>query len=346
MSPERSSEEIRRDIERTRADMDETVDALEQRLSPGQLLDEAWGLMKGSGGAGGAVREHAVPLALMGLGVAWLAVEQATGRSVTGNGHATGPGTHGRADGRVGPYRGDAVSDDGEWAHRGTGEKLKDKAGSLASTAGDKASDLKERAADAASKVRGKADDMGNGTAAMGDRDAEDGEGARERAGEMAHEAADRARDLGAKAQGGFRSLLDESPLAVAALSFGLGLAGGLSTPTTSFEDRTMGGTADTLKSRAKETAEDVGHKAAAVAGETARAVKDEAKRQGIGDDLEGAGRELKESVERVASKARNTAQRSAEEEGLDAETLKARARDVGEETREKAKRDAREKMS
>jgi hypothetical protein len=77
----RISEEIRRDIERTRADMDETVDALGERLSPGRVVDEVLGrLRKGDGlsSIGDVLRDHPVPVALMGLALSWLALERAT----------------------------------------------------------------------------------------------------------------------------------------------------------------------------------------------------------------------------------------------------------------------------
>src|SRR5690606_8038157 len=75
----RSPDEIRWDIERTRTDLHETVDAIERRLRPGELLDEFWGRMRGSGSsAGEVVKDRPVPLALMGLGLGWLAIEKAT----------------------------------------------------------------------------------------------------------------------------------------------------------------------------------------------------------------------------------------------------------------------------
>ncbi len=46
------SEQIRAEIERTRANMDDTFDALEAKLTPGQLLGEAWNLTKGGSTAG------------------------------------------------------------------------------------------------------------------------------------------------------------------------------------------------------------------------------------------------------------------------------------------------------
>lgn len=219
---QRSSDEIRRDIDRTRSAMDETVDALGSRLSPGELMEEAWGAIKGQGrGAGDVVRDHPVPLALMGLGVAWLAIERATG----GGHDSVGPGTYAPAEGRVGPYRGDAVSAE---PHDGSiVERAKEKVTDAAHAITDTAREAKHRAGDSVPDRDSVRDSM---------------EGARER-----------ARD----AKQGVRSFLDEQPLAAAAVTFGIGLAAGLSAPTTRWEDEKLGRASETLKHEAKETARD-----------------------------------------------------------------------------------------
>ncbi len=49
----RSPDEIQKDIDRTRSDMDHTVDELQGRLSLGRLVDEIWGRVRESGGVGG-----------------------------------------------------------------------------------------------------------------------------------------------------------------------------------------------------------------------------------------------------------------------------------------------------
>jgi hypothetical protein len=74
----RAPEEIQADIERTRGDLDETLSALESRLTPGQLMDQSWSYLRNSGAReyvqrlGETVKEDPVPLALVGVGLAWL----------------------------------------------------------------------------------------------------------------------------------------------------------------------------------------------------------------------------------------------------------------------------------
>ena len=291
---DRNPDEIRRDIESTRSEMHETVEALERKLSPGQLIDEVWGRVRGSGGAKGAasgigdvIRDHPVPLGLMGLGMAWLAVESATGSGDDD----VGPGTYGRAEGRVGPYRGDAVDGELETDDEGLMDRAKSAASSVSDKAGDAKDSLKARASSAG------------------------------------HEASHKAKQGARKAKSGFWSALEEQPLGMAAVAFGLGVAGGLSVPTTEVEDRVMGDAADSVKREAKETAKDAASSAKAVAKDAARAARDEADRQDVVGDM-------KQSVERIAAEARETAEQRARQEDLDADGLKDRAEEAGENVR------------
>ena len=135
---EREAERIEREIARNRAEMSETIDALERRLSPGELFDELWTRMRG--GETGAnvsetIRDHPVPLAMMGLGLGWLAIEKAT-QSRSDELRArlgAGAGTYERAEGRVGPYRGDDAIDAHPRDDEGPGmtDRIRDAAGGL-----------------------------------------------------------------------------------------------------------------------------------------------------------------------------------------------------------------------
>lgn len=107
----RSPDEIRREIDRDREELDVTVEALQGRLSPGALAGEAWTRVRrtlgGRGsGLGRAAATHPVPLTLIGAGLGWLVVESASGRSVSigdGNpGRHDGGSTLGKLPGRAG----------------------------------------------------------------------------------------------------------------------------------------------------------------------------------------------------------------------------------------------------
>lgn len=78
----RSPDEIERDLQRRRERVDSTIEELQDRLSPGQLMDQALGYVRGSGSDFGGefgrnlsrtVRKNPVPVTLVGAGLAWLA---------------------------------------------------------------------------------------------------------------------------------------------------------------------------------------------------------------------------------------------------------------------------------
>jgi hypothetical protein len=78
----RDSDVIERDLEQTRERLDATISALQEKLSPGQLLDQALDYAKHSGGTefgrnlGRNVRDHPLPVALVGIGLSWLMMSE------------------------------------------------------------------------------------------------------------------------------------------------------------------------------------------------------------------------------------------------------------------------------
>ncbi|SFB62358.1 Protein of unknown function [Rhizobium sp. NFR07] len=73
-----SSAEIEREIAEDRLRIENKLDAIQQRMSPGQLVDEVISYAKSSGGGeyasnlSTAVKNNPVPIALVGVGLAWL----------------------------------------------------------------------------------------------------------------------------------------------------------------------------------------------------------------------------------------------------------------------------------
>lgn len=70
--------EIMREINATRDEMDETLSAIEHRLTPGQLVDQGLDYLKNSGAReyasnlGASLKTHPLPATLTGIGLAWL----------------------------------------------------------------------------------------------------------------------------------------------------------------------------------------------------------------------------------------------------------------------------------
>jgi len=90
--------EIESEIGRTRVELELTLGALAAELAPKHLVEKAGNMVAKSLSAesviGRAVRADPVPLALIGLGVAWLVAEQTglLGRIVPGGRAAASPG--------------------------------------------------------------------------------------------------------------------------------------------------------------------------------------------------------------------------------------------------------------
>lgn len=73
----REPEALERDIDRTRTSLGRTIDELETRLSPGQLVDQAMSMGRQHGGKfaanlGHSVENNPVPMLLTAVGIAWM----------------------------------------------------------------------------------------------------------------------------------------------------------------------------------------------------------------------------------------------------------------------------------
>lgn len=77
-SMEKTSAELQREIDQDRRRIGDRIDAIQERMSPGQLVDEVIAYAKGSGGGeyvsnlGHALKANPLPVALMGVSLAWL----------------------------------------------------------------------------------------------------------------------------------------------------------------------------------------------------------------------------------------------------------------------------------
>lgn len=82
----RSPDQIERDIEQTRSQMAGTLDDIQRKFSPGQMVDQALGYLDEKSGKIGnqvmdTIRENPVPVTLIGVGLAWLATSGWSGSS-------------------------------------------------------------------------------------------------------------------------------------------------------------------------------------------------------------------------------------------------------------------------
>lgn len=82
---DRTASDIQRDVERTRSELDQTLIAIEHRFSRGQLIEQGMNYLRQSGAReymlnlSRSVRQDPLPLALVGVSLAWLMVSNGRG---------------------------------------------------------------------------------------------------------------------------------------------------------------------------------------------------------------------------------------------------------------------------
>jgi len=297
-----SSAQLEREAEETRSQFAQTLDELRERITPGQLVDQAFDYASDSG-AGDFVRNlgrqmanNPLPVTLIGAGVAWL--------MLSNGGHSARPGrlTSRAAGEGVDSLRrkaGEAGARFGE-AGRAAGERLSDWASdarAAVADAGRRASEMGDAtrgtAQETAEEARSKAGEMAasasEGAASMYDSAKSSASDAYGRLADTATRAteklSDTASSFGQSTAGTSKDFLrfcTAQPLVLAGLGIAVGATIGALIPSTETEDRLMGNTSDRMKNQAREIAGDQYEKAKSVVEsgfETARA---EAQSQGI----------------------------------------------------------------
>lgn len=208
----RSSAEIEREVEDARGRVDRTVEALKDKMQPKELFDEATRIMGGTSNkvlttAVEQLRENPIPIALIGLGVAWLAISQTRRSSAASSGYPEG-------------YYPTYEGYDEEETLRA---KVRAKADAAKAKLADTAEKAKARLADAQTQA-------GDGIAT-----------ARGKVSEYAHLAQDKAGEYGRVARQRFDETLDHEPLVIGAIGLAVGAAIGAALPATPVERRYFG---------------------------------------------------------------------------------------------------------
>jgi hypothetical protein len=327
----KSSEEIEREVEATRGELDRTVEALKDRMSAGQIIDEVMGSMKGTGASemvtnlGRQARENPLPLALVGAGVAWLMFGKPPARKEwrERRSFVADPYT-----GEIG-FEGDASAydvDDSRYhedydpltgadlASERRGPGLKAKAGQTASKVKSAASSAAHKVADAAHGAASR------GSSAMSG--ARDGlSSAKGRAGQGYQKAGQRlssaggrakaqANQYGQRAQRTFMDTMENEPLIIAAAGVAVGAAIGAALPASRMENRAVGRIRDKALDQGKAMAQQRMGEAKTIAGSALDAAREEADRQGMPTGVET----LADKVQEVARAGLDTAKREMEQ--------------------------------
>jgi len=265
----KTSAELEREVEDTRGRIDRTVEALKDKMQPREMFDEATRMMGGASNkvlttAVEQLRENPIPIALIGLGVAWLAISQ------TRRPHATGF----EGSGYYPTYEGYDEEETLRAKVKARAEAAKAKLADTADKAKARLADAQHQAADGVSGLRGKA-------------------------GEYAHMAQDKAGEYGRAAKQRFDDTLDHEPLVIGAIGLAVGAAIGAALPSTPVERRYFGPARSKVADRAKASIDDVKDVAQRAYGQ----VKDELHRQ-TGPAGEGATlREKAQAVAEAGAK-------------------------------------------
>ena len=93
---EQDPEDLQREADAIRADMDRTLDALERKLSPKQLLDRSLSYVQANGGdllqkIGATVNKNPLPLLLTSAGLVWLVASSRRSGSSRYEGSSSSP---------------------------------------------------------------------------------------------------------------------------------------------------------------------------------------------------------------------------------------------------------------
>jgi ElaB/YqjD/DUF883 family membrane-anchored ribosome-binding protein len=186
-----SSGQLEREAEQTRAQLAQTLDELRERITPGQLMDQAVDYAKDSGG-GQFVRNlsrqatsNPMPIPLIGAGMAWLMLsnnrQPSASRTTSVDGAAENAISG--ADAAAQERESDQQTSD---QIKGFGQEASQRAGGWLSDAWDRLTDTRERFRDRAEATRSAAEETSQSVRASA---IETGESIRDRAA-SAYEAA------------------------------------------------------------------------------------------------------------------------------------------------------------
>ncbi|MBC7905394.1 MAG: DUF3618 domain-containing protein [Rhodospirillaceae bacterium] len=241
-----ATEHIEDEIERTRDEMASTLNAIERKLSPKQIMDQAVDTMRelasDQSRVAQVVRDNPIPLALIGLGIGWFAVSSSMGRrssasegsyeSMEGLAPAWGSGTESQTYGTAGSAE-----------YTSEGRDMRERASQLAGSA-------RESVSRAADSTRGKVSQWS------------------QQARTSANQAAGRTRDV-----------YQDHPLTMGVVAALVGAAFGAMLPRSRAESETLGQAAGDMLRQARQAGSELVDKAGRVADRAVQAAKEEGER-------------------------------------------------------------------
>ncbi|TIS10533.1 MAG: DUF3618 domain-containing protein [Mesorhizobium sp.] len=252
---DKSAAELEREAEATRARVVATAESIRGKMTPGQLFDEFTGIFNGGAGSDmlhnlkAQVRDNPLPLTVIGAGLAWLMLGSGASAATA----ATRRGSD-RHDGTSTAGTGTMTSD----TYASVGDMASGAAGTVSGMASSAAGTMSDMASSAAGSVSG----MASGAA------------------ETLTNSATATADMATRATRSAQQLMEDQPLAVAAVGLAIGAAIGAMLPHTQLEDERLGGYREQLRERAEDALEKGVDQVKQVAAEAYQAASDEAGRQ------------------------------------------------------------------
>jgi ElaB/YqjD/DUF883 family membrane-anchored ribosome-binding protein len=328
---EKEPEEIRAEIEKTRAQISETVNIIQERLSPEHLKEQAQDMAvqlkeqaqekirdatigrieemadninrktrSASYSVMETIKHNPVPAALAGLGIGWLLVEG-----------FKNSGQYRPYEGNGGSYQTRYYDTGGYPVHQGgmrdtlssTQEKVGETWSSAQEKVGEMASQTREQVTEMGDQAREKVGQLSQQVQEQAsqtmDQVSQLGSQAREKAEQLSYQAREQAQYLGSqvqeqaqRAKSQFWQTMEENPLMVGAAALALGLVVGLSIPETPYENRLMGEARDNLMDKAQEMGQETMQKVQNVAKNVAEETQRVVKEEVENEDLLKPARE------------------------------------------------------
>jgi len=296
----RSPEEIEREIAQTRAEIGHTIDAIADRFSANALIDQAINYVQSGSGAefgrnlGTAIMKNPLPVALIGIGLAWLAfgggrtpayMTRRGGASLNEEGSANeGEAEETSTSGGTMARMGETAAQAGSYARSGARHAADQTAragqyvSGAASRAGRGIRDTGQRLGEAASSASERVRQMSEDVRNLAYEWSEGAVGVAESASEQTTQAATAIQEQAMHMRQSTNDLLRDQPLVVGALGLAVGAVLGAVMPLSRRENELMGETRDQFLEQAREQAQhvyaeakDVVSKAAEAAAETAK---------------------------------------------------------------------------
>jgi hypothetical protein len=301
----RSSADLEREVEAQRAGIARTLDEISTRLTPGQILDEAWEFARGTdGGAfvrnlGASARDNPLPIGLITAGIAWLVSGRGGGRPRISR------------DRREDRFRTDAFESgypladldvDAVGRNGGALPRETEGGGMLDGAAQSVASGV----AAAREGIAHAGGIVGDASRIAADDALDSADRLRRSALERGRRLGMRSRDLGRQVQARAGSVADEQPVLLAVAGLAIGALVGALARGTATESRLVGEASDRVKDRAMDLAARGLEQGTQAVERTYDAVREEADKQGLTTENAGAAAsEIGEKAAKVAKKGR-----------------------------------------